>query len=189
MDIITRMKQYMYYRNLTSSQFADAAGIPRPTLSQLLNGRNKSNEGAKKVSSAIIGKIHEAFPTLNVMWLLFGHGEMENGSNFEISEPKKVSQTEFETTQPSANQDVQRHSLFDDDVSESSSEKLSPQFPSDSAAKVTPNNFQEKQNNVLRTAPSELPKMTIQPDKSKKVQSIMVFYDDNSFEIFKPALV
>ena len=84
MDIATRLKQFMTAKNIASSQFADSADIPRPTLSQLLNGRNK------KISNELIGKIHEAFPSLNVMWLMFGEGDMECAVNTQISEPQKA---------------------------------------------------------------------------------------------------
>jgi len=83
MDIATRLRQFMAYKNIASSQFADNADIPRPTLSQLLNGRNK------KISNELIGKIHEAFPSLNVMWLMFGEGGMECEPNMKTSEPQK----------------------------------------------------------------------------------------------------
>lgn len=76
--------------SLSSSQFADTAGIARPTLSQILNGRNK------KISNELIGKVHSAFPQLNVVWLLFGDGEMMNGSNMKTSEAQK-SPSLFET--------------------------------------------------------------------------------------------
>ena len=52
MDIASRIKIFMDYLGIPSSQFADTCGIPRPSLSQLLNGRNK------KVSDEVIGKIH-----------------------------------------------------------------------------------------------------------------------------------
>ena len=70
MDIVTRLKMFLDQTGISNSQFADTCEIPRPTLSQLLNGRNK------KVSDEVIGKIHRAYPTLNVMWLMFGDGEM-----------------------------------------------------------------------------------------------------------------
>ena len=61
---------FLEQTGISNSQFADTCEIPRPTLSQLLNGRNK------KVSDEVIGKIHRAYPSLNVMWLMFGDGEM-----------------------------------------------------------------------------------------------------------------
>lgn len=66
MDIAARLRMFMATKGIASSQFADSADIPRPTLSQLLNGRNK------KISNELIAKIHEAYPSLSVLWLMFG---------------------------------------------------------------------------------------------------------------------
>lgn len=65
-----RLKGFIDTMGLTNSQFADRCGIPRPSVSQLLGGRNK------KVNDVIITQIHRAFPNLSVMWLLFGEGDM-----------------------------------------------------------------------------------------------------------------
>lgn len=70
MDIVSRIKFFLNYRNIASSQFADCCEIPRPTVSQLLNGRNK------KVSDEVISKIHSAYPDLSIMWLMFGEEPM-----------------------------------------------------------------------------------------------------------------
>jgi len=70
MDIVSRLKIFLQENGISNSLFADNCGIPRPTLSQLLNGRNK------KVSDELIAKIHAAYPALNVMWLMFGDGDM-----------------------------------------------------------------------------------------------------------------
>lgn len=70
MDIVGRLKLFLDYLGIPVTQFADNCGIPRPTLSQLLNGRNKT------VRDEIIAKIHEAYPQLSIMWLMFGEGSM-----------------------------------------------------------------------------------------------------------------
>lgn len=70
MDIVSRLKQFITFLNIPVTQFADSCNIARPTLSQLLNGRNK------KVSDEFISKIHDAYPALSIIWLLFGEGEM-----------------------------------------------------------------------------------------------------------------
>lgn len=75
MDIVGRLKLFLDYLGIPVTQFADNCGIPRPTLSQLLNGRNKT------VRDEIIAKIHEAYPQLSIMWLMFGEGEMVAGEN------------------------------------------------------------------------------------------------------------
>lgn len=69
-NVAIRLKVFMDSIGLSSSQFADTCGISRPTLSQLLSGRNK------KVSDIIVGLIHKAFPQLSIIWLLFGEGDM-----------------------------------------------------------------------------------------------------------------
>ena len=69
-DIVSRIKLFLQKMGISTSAFADVCGIPRPSFSQLLNGRNK------KVSNEVIDKIHVAYPELNMMWLMFGDGEM-----------------------------------------------------------------------------------------------------------------
>ena len=78
MDIISRLKIFLEKRRISNSVFADNCKIARPTLSQLLTGRNK------KVSDEVVSKIHEAYPELSIMWLLFGEGAMEV-ENAEVS--------------------------------------------------------------------------------------------------------
>lgn len=73
--LATRLKLFMDTSGLTSSQFADMCGIPRPSLSQILSGRNK------KVSDLLIGQIHRAFPDLSITWLLFGEGKVRVSAN------------------------------------------------------------------------------------------------------------
>ncbi len=82
MDLVNRLKFFMENRDITISQFADTCMIPRPTMSQILNGRNK------KISDELISKIHVAFPELSVLWLMFGEGDMLISKNIEISEPQ-----------------------------------------------------------------------------------------------------
>ena len=62
MDIVSRLKEFINQQSVAITQFADNCKIPRPTLSQLLNGRNK------KVSDELISKIHTAYPQLSVLW-------------------------------------------------------------------------------------------------------------------------
>lgn len=189
MDIISRIKRYMEHCHLSSSQFADAAGIPRPTLSQLLNGRNKSNEGAKKISSDIVKKLHDAFPSLNVMWLLFGDGDMETAENIKISEPQNASETRSYAPELSENQEIQRQILFDEELPDFEAENKFGSNQPFSQQRNDNNNFNLADDPSIRitTRQSTAPTMALQPDKTKKVQSIMVFYSDNSFEIFRPS--
>lgn len=82
MDLVSRLKQYLDARQISVTQFADECSIPRPTASQLLAGRNK------KVSDEIIGKIHNKYPDLSIVWLMFGEGDMVTNGNIKTSEPQ-----------------------------------------------------------------------------------------------------
>lgn len=42
-NVAIRLKGFIESQGLTNSQFADRCGIPRPSLSQLLTGRNKKS--------------------------------------------------------------------------------------------------------------------------------------------------
>lgn len=84
MDVVSRLKYFMDSSGLTISQFADTCNIPRPTMSQLISGRNK------RISNEIFDKIHNGFPNLSILWLMFGEGQMLVNENIEISEPQNA---------------------------------------------------------------------------------------------------
>ena len=158
-NVSIRLKHFVDSTGLTSSQFADACGIPRPSLSQLINGRNK------KISDVVVKLIHDRFPELSVLWLMFGEGDMYNPTaldhahSSDNSEMLSTVQGEYENqnlrelNQPVFNSNFQSNSTFN------SSENLYK-----SEAKKCENQI-----------------------KPRKVISITVFYDDNSYETFSPS--
>lgn len=183
MDIAERLIAFKNHTGLTNSQFADRAGIPRPTLSQFLNGRNK------RLSDDLAAKLHVAYPQLNVMWLLFGEGDMVSGSNIEISEGKIGSQTDANASQSAdTTESTTDKAPAADDTAIDSNEKKTAESDifaaSDSAtAFANPTTIDmppTQQSANLACAP------VIPADPAKKIQSIMVFYSDNSYEIFTP---
>lgn len=166
MDIVERLIAFRDYTGLTNSQFADRAGIPRPTLSQFLNGRNK------RLSDDFTAKLHSAYPMLNVMWLLFGEGAMVTDANIQFSESKNELSEGVFADQSAENKTVASQSTRIDTLHDSEPIQrvgaVSGQF-----------------GGVMSANP--LPGANISPDPAKKIQSIMVFYSDNSYEIFTPS--
>lgn len=162
MDIVNRLTTFMEAHGIGSTQFADACGIPRPTLSQILSGRNK------KISDAVIAKIHGAYPRLSVLWLLFGEGQMETGANNAFSAAQTPASP---SPMPPAGdisdglfgvQDVREPLIFDDD---------------------------EPENEIAAGSDATdggEPMVTIPADGSKSIVNIMVFYSDNSYQSFVP---
>ena len=172
MDIVNRLILFMEKHAIGSTQFADTCGIPRPTLSQILSGRNK------KISDAVIAKIHNAYPQLNVLWLLFGEGQMESAQNIALSEPQNAPKSPSGPAAGASYHPMQSENLEPEDGLfglSSSSEPLI--FDDDEAmheVSAAPRNSDES------------PTVTIPADGSKSIINIMVFYSDNSFQSFVP---
>lgn len=157
-NVATRLKLFMENEGLTISQFADTCGIPRPSLSQLLSGRNK------KLSDVVVKQIHDVFPDLSVLWLMFGEGEMLT--------PKPIN--------PALASEAAK--FMDDDPDENVNANLSEL----TTANYTPNNAEKQRVKHDFTNAN----IQLQIDKNsrnpRKVVSITIFYDDNSYETFVP---
>lgn len=191
MDIVSRLKQYLESRGISVTQFADSCEIPRPSASQLLNGRNK------KVSDEVITKIHQSYPSLSMLWLLFGEGDMDQTANIETSEPQngtiqpvfapqepenKANEMEFSFASSSHDEESEKNDGADfapDTVSDEDPAPYlpAPGSPADLAAKAAARKQREAKSSDS---------FTFTTDTRKRVMSIVVYYDDNSFESFIP---
>lgn len=193
MDIVSRLRQFLEYRNIPVTQFADTCGIPRPTLSQLLNGRNK------KVSDELIGKIHAAYPSLSVMWLMFGEGNMGGNGNTETSEPKNTAKTAFGYDQLPLEETFTGGLDVQPVVSPQHPENFRPQKSAMSSPETglpTEISFFDHEPDVAAASPGqpESPEHQSVPDNrrskpddnKRKVSHIIVYYSDNTFETFVP---
>ena len=164
---------FLEQTGISNSQFADTCEIPRPTLSQLLNGRNK------KVSDEVIGKIHRAYPSLNVMWLMFGDGEMlENGGDSKTDNMSDSGRS----SDPVIDDLGQRAISFDDD------DPVGYRPAAKSAQRIsTPPSMTETIQSIMRTtgATRMAPRGAASPD-ARRVVNIVVFYNDGRFEQFGP---
>lgn len=181
MDIVSRLKLFLQQNGIANSQFADTCEIPRPTLSQLLNGRNK------KVSDEIITKIHNAYPSLNILWLMFGDGDMivpNANSNYPAKnefQNKPAENSLFENatdgfSNMAATGNKKSIVFADSDNDYSSTPQRQPAGNAMAAAIQT-----VMQAGARNATPGQA------PANGKRVTSIMVFYSDNSFETFIPA--
>ncbi|MDE7154197.1 MAG: helix-turn-helix domain-containing protein [Muribaculaceae bacterium] len=176
MDIISRLKTYLNSMNISNSQFADTCGIPRPTLSQLLNGRNK------KISDEIISKIHDTYPSLSVLWLLFGEGQMMNHENMQFSEGSNEEISDnfnsYNTgVKPVTNTAVPQNSVQISD-SNRKTDTISDVFGSE--------NISQLDKFDLSALTNDKGEIDSPSDSGKRITNIVVFYSDNSFQSFKP---
>ena len=178
-NIAERLKTFIEAKGMSYSQFADTCGIPRPSLSQLLTGRNK------KMSDQMVGQIHNMFPELSVLWLLFGEGPMEDlrpeakenppqneedlyddglfAFNNGPSESKKIV---FSTGREASGQILAGNRLKNDQISDQSAD-----------LKI------QKLQNKIKELQGQIENLQKNP---RKVAHITVYYDDSTFETFYP---
>lgn len=176
MDIVTRLKMFLEQAGISNSQFADTCDIPRPTLSQLLNGRNK------KVSDEVISKIHRAYPTLNIMWLMFGDGEMFSQGNGDDNSSSRSMDSQY-NNESRADEKGQRGAIsFDDDTTMAYHAAGSKQLRQPSSASMT-----ETLQSMMRSAAGRTTKRGTNGNDDRHVVNIFVFYSDGRFERFEPA--
>lgn len=156
MDIVSRIKTFLSINGIAYSIFADKCDIPRPTLSQLLNGRNK------KISNEVLDKIHVAYPELSMMWLMFGEGEMmsEIGKNITNLQSSIFDENE------EFNEDIES-----DDIKQNHVQDANPVVEALQSLSMIMVKTQDKSGSS---------------ENEKRIVNIMVFYSDNSFESFVP---
>ena len=93
-----RLQQFLAAENISQSQFADAIGVARASISHILAGRNKP--GFDFIESTA-----RHFPDLNLDWLITGRGKM-------YSSAKSASDGPAEPISPLPSQP--QRTLFDD---------------------------------------------------------------------------
>jgi len=179
--ILFRLKQFLASTGLSSTQFADKAGIPRPTFSQLLHGRNKS------INNQILVKLDENFPELNTLWLLFGRGSMHVNSNSEISEAQNSDSDGLLKSQPTAMAHVTEEKKTEYRRSQglqttTISDLLGQNMRQQPEKADTPSDSGAWSASVLCSPADE-----DTPKSGKKITSIIVLYSDSSFETFLPS--
>lgn len=164
-NVAIRLKVFIETMGLTNSQFADQCGIPRPSLSQILTGRNK------KISDVIVGQIHAMFPQLSVLWLLFGEGDM--------LVPLLKNETAEEDLPNLFSESVKNTGNYSEIGKYSNLNALNDSKNAPSTRMNTANPVDLKNSELQR----EIEKMRKNP---RKVVQITVYYDDSTFETFYP---
>lgn len=69
-----RLIQLMQLLGVNPTQFANQIGVQRATLQHILSGRNEA-------SLKIVTGINQAYPSVNLQWLLYGQGHAIDSQN------------------------------------------------------------------------------------------------------------
>lgn len=187
-NIATRLKIFIEHTGMNNSQFADTCSIPKPSLSQILSGRNK------KVSNQLLELLHYAFPSLNISWLIFGEGDMLNSTNTS----GQSDSTPFDTpadevrSEPMAyyGKNATEISFLPTDNTEMQKEQnLSGLTASQNT--TYPTDFKHIESNLqIKQLQLQIEELRTQIEKirenPRKVSTITIYYDDSTFETFIP---
>ncbi len=152
-DFIKRLEMILDYYSLNASSFADKIGVQRSSLSHLLSGRNKP-------SLDFILKILEAYPDVDLYWILNGKGTFPKNYDQLDRTEKIVKQIEEQDIPTSVSDQVKEQNLF-------STVKDSDQISALESKKIDP------QNNPTESVSFEIDK-------------IVIFYKNGTFKSYIP---
>ena len=144
-----RIASIMQKEGLTNAEFAEKIGISTSSLSHIFGGRNKP-------SLEVVMRIHKAYPKININWLLYGEGEMEEDT-------PAVSDIAF-SLQADENP---KFTTEDTDV---------PDFLKENGPKYVSYPPKEIVKEEVRYIEKPHPKIT----------EIRIFFDNGTYEVFKP---
>ncbi|MEI6684262.1 MAG: helix-turn-helix transcriptional regulator [Bacteroidota bacterium] len=157
--MVERILELIKSKKLTPSQFADEIGIQRSGISHIISGRNKP-------SLEFVMKILKRFPDVGAEWLLYGTKVSGNANPTEVHpviEPVKTSISEFPAV-----------------------ETAKVQAPEKQSSEEIPLTLMEEQDS--REVKAEIKQArSLKRDKpGRKIEKIVVFYDDRSFREYDP---
>lgn len=110
---IKRIEKILDFYGLTAAAFADKIEVQRSSISHLLSGRNKP-------SLEFVLKVVNAFPEVNLYWLLNGKGSFPYKAEKQLSNTPSISSLlEIEKTsqRPQAIKKIEKIILFYNDGS------------------------------------------------------------------------
>lgn len=183
-----RVKQVQDHYKLSQKQFAAELGVAEATISSVYRGRTAPTNN-------LIQAVHNAYPAVNINWLMFGEGEMllpltpetavKGDLDLMMDGSEGYAQLELATDNP-------QNDLFGQNVGFSSAER--PPFSGGFAAQNSPQNASK--TGQFSGLPTELQlaealsllKKTNEVDKvERRIKEIRVFFDDGTFETFAPS--
>ncbi|MGD9557583.1 MAG: helix-turn-helix domain-containing protein [Mangrovibacterium sp.] len=162
-----RIKQFMDYKGLSSSELADLIGVQRSNITHVLHGRNKPG-------FQFITKMLEAFPEMNAKWLLTGEGEM-----LTSTPEKKVLPRQEDLFSP-----ILPPSRGQQEETPSGAERDEPEGKQD-VVSMSP--ADKKKGPPVETDPMSGIFQSLSTGNSKKIESVVIFYTDQTFRHYTPS--
>lgn len=160
-------------KNLTNAEFAEAIGVQPSNISHIMSGRNNP-------SLDLVKKIVNRYPEIRLEWLLNGKGAMTKDLNLFDYENQKATEPKSVTKTPDVPVTTKEPQSMPQ-ISQAFADK-SPEIPAQ-----TIKNQEDKGKSLIGSFKEEIEKK-FDPQKSipKKVERIVIFYEDRTFTEYKP---
>ena len=170
-----RIELLMRCYDLSPSQFADKTGIQRASVSHILSGRNKP-------SLEVMLKIYDAFPAVDMKWLMMGVGEVPTRQAApELNAPQEsLFAEQASVLQPTS-------SLFAVPVESVSHTPMVEESKPRRATVQQP----QREKVVADTRPRRSPQggrlaQMAALQSEKKIKEIRIYYSDGTYETLVP---
>ncbi len=170
-----RFSQFLAAENISQSQFAERLGVTRASVSHIVSGRNKPGND-------FILSLMNAYPDLNIEWILAGKGKMYKTKSIE-SEPQQRIMTAESGNEASA--DSNQTEIRSDEAEHLFSNLSQPSPQEQDTAQEPP--VSDKHDGMYDSpsaddshAPDDFPAMQ-SIEKKRVIEKIIVFYSDGTF--------
>jgi transcriptional regulator with XRE-family HTH domain len=209
--MIERIREVINYSQLSAASFADTIGISRSGLTHLLTGRNQPSLDVAKKILAKYPEISTEWLIMGMGEMMRPEAEATPEVNTPAPEPeppvkeqpvensKLMRQTdlfgEYETqdnSQEDMTVNVEENALEPvEDELVADNTAAEEEKVAENAVPVPPVRAQEAPVRARKTLESKVPAVPVKRDKhqpipqEKKLQKIVFFYDDHSFEIYE----
>ena len=152
MDTKDRIQMVMKAQGMTQQEFSSALGISPASLSNIYTGRTSPTHNHVRA-------IHKRFPEINVLWLMFGEGEMYAS--------EEASNSQAESSQA--------------DNADKTPEKEEPVAPIGMQGLL----FDQLSTPTPAQVPTkEVIKIIDKMPPARRITEIRIFFDDGTFETF-----
>ncbi|MFN6945680.1 MAG: helix-turn-helix domain-containing protein [Cytophagaceae bacterium] len=168
MELLDRIRQIIELYGYSPSLFADEISVQRSGISHILSGRNKP-------SLEFIQKVLNRFPEIDPNWLLTGKGTMKQLNIFggvdkiEDDNEVKPKKTEQPMSKKPESSEKSLPSPENKNITNINTKEASTPEPEEEKKKSIPDNI-----------------LPILPPNGKKIEKIIVFYDDKTFGVYTP---
>ena len=158
-----RIIQIMRQTGLSNAEFAEKIGISTSSLSHIFSGRNNP-------SLDVVKRIHKSFPEISLNWIMYGEGNMyatDSGRNGDTSQSSYDNALERENMP-----------LFEnaENPENTGSGQFYFDFRKEKPSEASVYQPQDAEKEVIKYIEKPQPKIT----------EIRIFYDNGTFEVFKP---